>query len=224
MAGLAAASVQGLAALGPRRGAPSRRVQGRAPETLAEPRCHARGNGFDLHADLVIGAGQRERLERVCRYVLRAPVAADRLQRTADDEVIVSLRRPWRDGTTAIVLSPLELIERLAVLVPRPRVNLLSYHGVLGARSAWRAEATGRFVPGRVVSGDPRSAEAAAVDDRRSAGITGPGGAVGGADAAHVSGARCAGMSPLRGAAPAAGPHRTGRRRRTGLDPNRWTV
>jgi Putative transposase len=72
-----------------------------------------------------------------------APVAAERLQRTADDQVVVSWRRPWRDGTTAIVLSPMALIERLAVLVPRPRVNLLSYHGVLGARSAWRAEITG---------------------------------------------------------------------------------
>jgi hypothetical protein len=29
------------------------------------------------------------------------------------------------------VLSPLELLEKLAALVPPPRVNLVRYHGVL---------------------------------------------------------------------------------------------
>jgi hypothetical protein len=32
-----------------------------------------------------------------------------------------------------------ELLERLAALTPRPRINLVLYYGVLGARSAWRA-------------------------------------------------------------------------------------
>jgi hypothetical protein len=31
------------------------------------------------------------------------------------------------------------MLERLAVLIPRPRVNLVLYHGVLGARAAWRS-------------------------------------------------------------------------------------
>ena len=34
--------------------------------------------------------------------------------------------------------DPVDFLSRLAVLVPRPRVNLAFYHGVLGARSAWR--------------------------------------------------------------------------------------
>jgi hypothetical protein len=38
-----------------------------------------------------------------------------------------------------MVFDPVEFLGRLAVLVPRPRVNLLLYHGVLGARAAWRA-------------------------------------------------------------------------------------
>ena len=35
-------------------------------------------------------------------------------------------------GTTALKLTPMELMERLVALVPRPRVHLTRYHGVLG--------------------------------------------------------------------------------------------
>lgn len=40
---------------------------------------------------------------------------------------------PYRDGTTHVVLEPLDFIDRLAVLVPRPRVNLTRYHGLLSS-------------------------------------------------------------------------------------------
>jgi hypothetical protein len=44
-----------------------------------------------------------------------------------------SLRQPWSDGTTDLIFTPISLLERLAVLVPRPRINLVLYFGVLGA-------------------------------------------------------------------------------------------
>jgi hypothetical protein len=161
LAGLAAASVQGRLALGPRPGGRPGRV-GRPPAQVDAPArgaCHARSHGFDLHAGLVVPAGQRERLERVCRYVLRPPVTAERVTRTPDGQVRLALRHPWRDGTTALVLDPVEFLGRLAVLIPKPRVNLLLYYGVLGARSAWRAE----VVPRRV-SADPEVADGLAMD------------------------------------------------------------
>jgi hypothetical protein len=143
---LAAASIAGRTALGVGRGARSTRV-GRLP-SWAEPRppgdCHARSNGFSLHAALVVPAGQRERLERVCRYVLRPPVAVDRLQVMSDGRVRVSLRQPWRDGTTDFVFDPVDFLGRLAVLVPRPRVNLILYYGMLGARAGRRTEVVRR--------------------------------------------------------------------------------
>lgn len=37
----------------------------------------------------------------------------------------------WSDGTTHLLLSPLELIEKLAALIPPPRLNLVRYHGIL---------------------------------------------------------------------------------------------
>jgi len=49
------------------------------------------------------------------------------------------LRRPWADGTTHPLFDPVELLERLAALTPRPRINLILYHGVLAPRAAWRS-------------------------------------------------------------------------------------
>jgi hypothetical protein len=164
LAGLAAASVQGTIALGPRRGARLRRLRDADPvETPIPGPCHARANGFDLHAGLVVPAGQRERLERIVRYALppqraqsarwgprlRPPVAQERLHLTDDGQVRLELRHPWRDGTTALVFDPVEFLGRLAVLVPRPRINLLLYYGVLGPRAAWRAEVVPRQTTSR---------------------------------------------------------------------------
>ena len=44
----------------------------------------------------------------------------------------------WRDGTSHVIFEPLELVEQLAALVPPPQFNLVRYHGVLAAGSAWR--------------------------------------------------------------------------------------
>lgn len=146
LAGLAAASVQGIVALGRRRGARIRRLGAQPGEVEARPlgHCHARSNGFDLHAGLVVAAGQRERLERVCRYALRPPVARDRLSVTGAGQVRLHLRQRWADGTTHLVFDPVEFLGRLAVLVPRPRINLVLYHGVLGPRAAWRTAVVSR--------------------------------------------------------------------------------
>jgi hypothetical protein len=143
LAGIAAASVQGRRALGPRAGAAVRRV-GASAELLAlapssRGPCHAHWNGFDLHAGVVVPPRDRARLERLCRYALRPPVAHDRIHWTAAGQVVLDLRHRWVDGTTRLVFEPLELLERLAALTPRPRINLVLYYGVLGARSAWRS-------------------------------------------------------------------------------------
>ncbi len=43
------------------------------------------------------------------------------------------LRRPWADGTTSVVLSPLEFIKKRVALTPAPRAHQVTYHGVLAA-------------------------------------------------------------------------------------------
>ncbi len=58
--------------------------------------------------------------------------------------MVLDLRHRWADGTTQLLFEPVELLERLAALTPRPRINLLPYDGVLGARSAWRSRLQAR--------------------------------------------------------------------------------
>ncbi|MPY88765.1 MAG: hypothetical protein GEU99_12655 [Luteitalea sp.] len=101
--------------------------------------CHAAGGRFDLEAGVVVPAGDRARLERVCRYALRPPIAHERIGLTPEGEVLLELRHRWSDGTTHLCFHPLELIERLAALTPRPRINLVLYYGVLAAHAAWRS-------------------------------------------------------------------------------------
>jgi hypothetical protein len=84
----------------------------------------AQAGGFSLHAGIDIEPHQRPKLERLCRYVSRPPVAVDRMALTASGQVRYTLKTPYRDGTTHIVLEPLDLMARLAALVPPPRIHL----------------------------------------------------------------------------------------------------
>ena len=139
LAGWAAASVEGMSITGGERRRPTRLGEGRSSAAPTPSACHARWEDFDLHAGVRIPAGQRDRLERVCRYALRPPLAGDRLHLTGTGDIALEFRRPWSDGTTHLVFAPVAFLARLAVLVPRPRVNLVLYYGVLALRAAWRA-------------------------------------------------------------------------------------
>ena len=140
LASMAAASVQGRRALGERAGSkPARHgAWDELPAFSGLGPCHARWRGYDLHANVCVPSRDRSQLERLCRYALRPPVAQERLRLTPEGRVVLELRHQWADGTTHLAFDPLELLERLAALTPRPRINLVLYYGVLGARSAWR--------------------------------------------------------------------------------------
>jgi len=112
-------------------------------------------HGFDVHAGVRIPAGERGRLERLCRYAARGPIAAERLSVTSDGHVVYRLRRPWRDGTSHLVFTPHELIHRLIALVPPPRFNLTRFHGVLAPASMLRTAVV------------PKPADAASLRQRR---------------------------------------------------------
>jgi hypothetical protein len=107
--------------------------------------------GFSLHAGLDIQPHQREKLERLCRYVSRPPIAVERLALTSSGQVRYQLKTAYRDGTTHIVLDPLDLMARLAALVPPPRMHLRRFHGVFAPHSKLRAAVT----PARRGGGGP---------------------------------------------------------------------
>src|SRR6266702_4311630 len=137
-----AASVQHRIAGGERAGQPVRRIgsgfgsAGEAPR-LTGPRC-ARVNGFSLHANTAIPAHRRDQLEQLIRYTARGAVSLERLQEDATGDLVYTFTHPWSDGTTGIRLSPLELLEKLAALVPPPHVHLVRYGGCLAPHSHLR--------------------------------------------------------------------------------------
>jgi hypothetical protein len=137
-----AASVTQRIACGERAGEKVRRIgsgfgdEGERP-ALTGPRC-ASVNGFSLHANTEIPAHRRDQLERLIRYTARGAVSLERLEEDANGDLIYAFNRPWSDGTTGIKLSPLELLEKLAALVPLPRAHLVRYGGCLAPHSKLR--------------------------------------------------------------------------------------
>jgi hypothetical protein len=109
------------------------------PEQQGDPRDAAHALGFSLHAGQDIQPHQREKLERLCRYVRRPPIAVERLALTSSGQVRYQLKTPYRDGTTHIVLEPLDLMARLVALMPPPRMHLARFHGVFAPHSKLRA-------------------------------------------------------------------------------------
>ena len=88
-------------------------------------------NGFSLHADVRCGVDDRQVLEQLCCYITRPALTNECAQTNAAGQVVLKLKTPWRDGSTHLVLSPLEFMQRLAALVQRPRLHLIRFLGVL---------------------------------------------------------------------------------------------
>jgi len=137
-----AASVQQRIAFGERAGQQVRRIgsgfgyEGEHP-TLTGSRC-ASVNGFSLHANTWVPAHRRDQLERLIRYTARGAVSLERLSEDTNGDLVYTFTRPWSDGATGIKLSPVELLEKLAALVPLPRGHLVRYGGCLAPHSKLR--------------------------------------------------------------------------------------
>ena len=101
-------------------------------------------DSFSLHAGVSAKAKQRWKVERLCRYIARPPVSEARLSMTSAGKVRYELKIPYRNGTTHIIFEPLDLIARLASLVPKPRINLTRFHGVYAPNCQWRSQVTGK--------------------------------------------------------------------------------
>ena len=56
-----------------------------------------------------------------------------------DGRLCYTLKRAWRDGTSAVALTATEFVERLMALIPPPWRNLTRYHGVFAPRHRLRS-------------------------------------------------------------------------------------
>ena len=118
---LQAASVRSRIAVGERKGKWVRRLGSQEffnghPE-LTGSQCANHG-GFSLHAGVYCFPGNRTQLEQVIRYVFRPAIAEGRLSLGPNDQIIYRLKRAYTDGTTHLLFSGVEFLEKIAALVP----------------------------------------------------------------------------------------------------------
>jgi hypothetical protein len=94
--------------------------------------------GYSIHAAVRMKAADRKGREILLRYVLRPSFAEERMIRLPDGRVAYRFRRSWDDGSSHVILTPMEMMAKLAALVPPPRYHLVRYHGVLAPNSQRR--------------------------------------------------------------------------------------
>jgi hypothetical protein len=143
LASLYSASIAGRIATDPNAGprVPMAGIEIAAPypQALTGPRCANLG-GFSLHANVAVGAADRAGLERLCRYAGRGPLATERLTRRTDGRLVYRLKRPWANGATHVIFNDLELLDKLAALLPPPRFHWVRYHRILAPGATWRPQ------------------------------------------------------------------------------------
>jgi hypothetical protein len=113
--------------------------------TLNGKRKSASLDGFNLHAAVRIAADNDVAREKLVRYVARPAFALERLSVLPDGRIAYAIKNA-RKGSTHRILTPVELIARLAALIPPPRSPFLRYHGVLAPASKWRKDVVPRVV------------------------------------------------------------------------------
>lgn len=120
--------------------------------------------GFNLHATVRIAAGDDQGRERLCRYGARPPFSLERLRRLPGGRIAYRIKKVGAGRTKHRMMTPLELLARLAALVPPPRYPLVRYHGVLAPHAAWRKE----IVPRPPIAPNSRTDTAGARAKKRS--------------------------------------------------------
>ena len=128
-------------------------------------------SGFSVDAGVCIESHDRAALERLLRYCARPPFAMERLRKEGAALVYRCAKQhsePTSDKRGAKVdelhLTPLELIDRTAALVPPPRTHRHRYFGVLAPNSPLRAAAVALAASAKqvVVQTDPATTGAGA--------------------------------------------------------------
>ncbi|MBM4223907.1 MAG: transposase [Gammaproteobacteria bacterium] len=132
------AALQGMGLFGERAGQPTLRLLRPELERAGEP--VAEVMGFNVHAGLALDGHDRKRVERVCRYLGRPPIAQDRLRQLDNGRLRYTMKKPWKDGTVALDFEPLDLIARLCAMVPAPGFHMIRYYGLFSSHAKLRSE------------------------------------------------------------------------------------
>ena len=98
-------------------------------------------SGFSLNANVKIPAWDREGLERLIRYCARPPFASENL-RWNGPWLIYRLPKPIHEGQTFVQCEPLEFLDKIAMLIPSPRIHRHHYHRIFAPHSPLREQVT----------------------------------------------------------------------------------
>jgi hypothetical protein len=96
------------------------------------------GGGFSVDASVRFEAADRAGRERLLRYCARPPFALERLRELDRHLLLYDSAKPGPGGNHPLLLTPLELLDRMAALVPSPRIHRHRYCGVLAPTAAHR--------------------------------------------------------------------------------------
>src|SRR5262249_18694503 len=77
------------------------------------------------HLETFLRAAANDRAALECLSRLRPPFAQERLRSRSDGRIALELKTAWHDGTRELLFEPLEFLERLAAMTPRPGPNWL---------------------------------------------------------------------------------------------------
>ena len=95
-------------------------------------------DGYSLHAGTFVHENDRQGLERLCRYGLRPPIALERLSLLPSGKVAYQVKRPAPGRPATLVMDPLDLLKKIAALIPPPRAHLVKYAGVFASAARLR--------------------------------------------------------------------------------------
>ena len=104
---LLGSSVSYRIAVGPQQGRKAFMIRTIRPLDRPDPGLEqvAKANGFSLHAGVSCEGHQKDKRERLCRYIARPAVAVPRLSLSSTGKVVYSLKTPYRDGTTQVAFD-----------------------------------------------------------------------------------------------------------------------
>ncbi len=96
---------------------------------------------------IVLPEGDDERIIQAAikldkKQLAKVIFSLERITKQSDGNIIYRLNKPLANGQSQLKLSSLELIDKLAALVPPPRIHRHRYYGVLAPNSPFRASVT----------------------------------------------------------------------------------
>lgn len=95
-------------------------------------------HGYNLEASVRIAANDDFGREHLLRYCARPPLSLARLTALPHGKLGYRIKKLRNRRNKLRIMTPLELLARLAALIPPPRHPLVRFHGAFAPRSSWR--------------------------------------------------------------------------------------